>query len=84
MEKCLQTLLNSYKGTENIAPIAIGVRASNARQFFSYNCHCASDDCAGNNCYECHCSSDDCAGNNCYDCHCSSDDCAGDCMGPSW
>lgn len=80
----LQELLESYKGTSIVAPIAVGVRATNRKMnFFSYNCHCSSDDCAGNNCYDCHCSSDDCVGNNCYDCHCSSDDCGGNCFGPS-
>ena len=81
MEKCLQTLLDSYKGTSIIAPIAIGVRTFHHSQLFSYNCHCGSDDCAGNDCYDCHCTSDDCV--DCYDCHCGSDDCASDCIGPS-
>ena len=78
MENNLQTLLSSYKGTTSIiAPIAIGVKAFNLN---SYDCHCSSDDCYGNDCYDCHCSSNDCT--DCYDCHCSSNDCASDCMGP--
>lgn len=81
MEACLASLLDSYKGTHTIAPIAIGVRAKLKKkfQFLHYDCHCSSDDCT--DCYDCHCSSDDCT--DCYDCHCSSDDCS-DCIGPSW
>lgn len=72
----LMELLAGFRGTEILAPIAVGVRRA---RVLNYNCHCGSDDCS--DCYECHCGSDDCT--DCYDCHCSSDDCSGDCIGPS-
>lgn len=82
MENLLQKLLQRYRGTSVIAPLAIGVQATNKKFHLNhYDCHCGSDDCVGNDCYNCHCCSDDCS--DCYDCHCSSDDCVGDCMGPS-
>lgn len=79
MKNLLQQLLQQYKGTSILAPLAIGVRNYNRKNFYAYDCHCGSDDCT--DCYDCHCSSDDCT--DCYDCHCSSDDCVGDCIGPS-
>lgn len=74
MKQALSMLLQRYKGTDVVAPIAVGVRAFNHQ----YDCHCGVDDC--NDCYNCHCSTDDCT--DCYDCHCGLDDCAGDCIGP--
>lgn len=70
----LTQLLQLYKGTASIAPIAVGVKASRKSLYMEsrYDCHCGSDDCS--DCYNCHCSSDDCS--DCYDCHCSSDDCS--------
>lgn len=81
MELYLANLLDSYKGTQIVAPIAIGVRAKlkQTLQVLHYDCHCGSDDCS--DCYNCHCGSDDCS--DCYDCHCGPDDCVGDCIGPS-
>lgn len=69
----LSQLLSRYMGTSLLAPIAIGVKASNQKlsHISRFDCHCSTDDC--DDCYNCHCSSDDC--DDCYDCHCGTDDC---------
>ena len=77
MQNPLECLLLCYRGTDIIAPLAMGVHRARVKMN-AYDCHCSSDDCS--DCYDCHCGSDDCT--DCYDCHCGSDDCAGNCIGP--